>query len=130
MTPTARTLQALRSGGWDVVEVVERWIPGANIRRDFLGIGDVLAVNPDSLLLIQATSDANMAARIHKAQSEPRLRTWLQHPSRRFEVWGWDGNRCRIVPVVLGDVQDVVAVMPERRKPRPMVAGLFGRVKV
>ena len=42
-SPTARTMAALRSEGW-TVEVVEKWIPGAQIRRDLFGVIDVLAI--------------------------------------------------------------------------------------
>lgn len=132
MTPTSRTLDALRGDGW-IVEVVERWIPGANIRRDFLGVGDVLAMRADALLLVQCTSDANISARISKAKIEPRLRTWLADPSRGFEVWGWSrrGGRweCRKVPVVLDEVGGVVPIIPDRRKPRKRERTLFDRLE-
>ncbi len=130
MTPTSRTLDALRGDGW-IVEVVERWIPGVNIRRDFIGVGDVLAMKADALLLVQCTSDANISSRVNKAKVEPRLRTWLADPSRMFEVWGWsrrDGRwECRKVPVVLDEVGDVVPIIPDRRKPRKREKTLFDR---
>lgn len=130
MTPTARTLQALRADGW-TAEVVERWIPGANVRRDLWGIGDVLAMRADALLLVQCTSRANVSARIRKAQAEPRLRTWLHHASRRFEIWGWGKRQgrwnCRVVPVVLnGDYLSAAAEAqfhaPTVEKFRPAIA--------
>jgi hypothetical protein len=36
MTPTASSLEWLRYNGW-YAEVVERWIPGADVRKDHLG---------------------------------------------------------------------------------------------
>lgn len=130
MTPTSRTLDALRADGW-TVDVVERWIPGANIRRDLWGIGDVLAMTADKLLLIQCTSDGNVSARVRKAKAEPRLQTWLAEPSRGFEVWGW-GKRmgrweCRKVPVTLDGGLEVSAILPSRRKPQKREKTLFDR---
>jgi hypothetical protein len=138
MTPTSRTLDRLRADGWDVVEVVERWIPRANIRRDFIGIGDVLGMTADRIILVQCTSDANVSARIHKAQAEPRLRVWLSHPSRTFEVWGWGQRQgrweCRRVPVVLDELAKVSQhavrpIMPQRRKAKRRERGLFDQLK-
>ncbi len=130
MTPTSRTLNELRKDGWTVA-VVESWIPRLNIRRDLWGIGDVLAMTADKLLLIQCTSEANVSARVHKAKAEPRLQTWLADPSRAFEVWGW-GKRmgrweCRKVPVTLDEGWKVSAILPSRRKPRKREKTLFDR---
>jgi hypothetical protein len=128
MTPTARTLDALRRDDW-ICQTVESWIPRANIRRDLWGIGDVLAMKiGEPLLLIQCTSNANVSARVHKAKAEPRLRTWLAC-GHRFEVWGWhklDGRwQCRIVPVELDDMGGVVAFAPPRRKRKAVEPSLF-----
>jgi hypothetical protein len=67
--PTARTLAA----------VVERWIPRANVRKDFFGIGDVLAVHPRerAIVLVQATAAAHLAHRLAKARARPELALWL-----------------------------------------------------
>ena len=40
MSPTARSLRYLRECG-HVADVVERWIPRANVRRDLFGVIDV-----------------------------------------------------------------------------------------
>ncbi|MCC6425037.1 MAG: hypothetical protein IT447_16300 [Phycisphaerales bacterium] len=93
MTPTSRTLNKLRLTGW-TCQTVEQWIPRLNIRRDLWGVGDVLAMREGSaVLLVQCTSGTNISARIAKAVSEPRLRTWLasRHPTRWDEPV-WQGN--------------------------------------
>ena len=131
MTPTARTLTALRAAGW-TVQTVESWIPGANIRRDLWGVGDILAMQAGMpLLLVQATSDGNVSARVAKAKREPRLKTWLRCGAT-FEVWGWlkRGGRwtCRRVPIVLDDLAGVVAIVPPRRKRRREEPSLFAGV--
>jgi hypothetical protein len=128
MSPTGRTLKLLRRGGW-LVEVVERWVPGANIRRDLWGVGDVLAMKVGKpLLLVQVTSDSNVATRVAKSKAEPRLRTWLQCGCT-FEVIGWAKRagrwECRRVPLVLGDLDGVIACPPPRRQRKPAEPGLF-----
>src|SRR5580658_4564279 len=115
MNPCARTMSAIRAAG-GIAEVVERWIPGRNIRVDLFGIGDVLAIRPgERPLLIQATTGSHVAARIAKAKAEPRLRAWLRTGST-FEVHGWgkvDGRwHCRIVPLVLDDVDGLASIPP------------------
>jgi hypothetical protein len=121
-------MQHLRGDGW-TVEVVERWVPGANIRRDLLGCADLLAIKPGTPpLLIQATSDSHHAHRVNKAKAEPRLRTWLQSGGG-FEVWSWAkrGGRWehRVTPLVLGDMASVSAIPPPRRLRRPRERLLF-----
>jgi hypothetical protein len=92
MTPTARSIRLLRSEGW-LADVVERWIPKANIRRDLFGFGDLLAVHSldKAFLIVQATSRANVSARLTKARGLAELSQWLQ-AGGRFEVWGWSRN--------------------------------------
>jgi len=87
-SPTARTLQLLRSEGW-LPQVVERYLPHARVRQDFLGFADVLAIRPgDGILAVQCTTSSHASNRLHKAQQLPALRTWLEC-GFRFEVWGW-----------------------------------------
>lgn len=119
MTPTARTVQFLRRQGY-LAAVVESWIPRANLRRDLFGLADVLAVHvrDRSVLLVQATSDSNVAARVRKIQGLP-VAGELLRAGLAVEVWGWSQRagrwQARRVPVVLDQVQ-VVAVKPPRRK--------------
>ncbi len=61
MTPTARTLQALRKLGM-TADVVERWLPRIMVRKDYLGFADVLALDGQpGVLAIQTTTGANKA---------------------------------------------------------------------
>ncbi len=99
VSPTQLTLRALRRDGY-TAEVVERWVPGANVRRDLFSVIDVLALKGAETLAVQATSDSNVSARVRKiAESEHiaaiREAGWAVH------VWGWkkDGTRwvCRKV---------------------------------
>ena len=54
-TYTQRTLNLLRDQGFKV-GVVERWIPGANIRKDLFGIIDIIAISSNKIIGIQSTS--------------------------------------------------------------------------
>ena len=89
MTPTARTLKFLRDAGYTVA-IVERWNPHARIRQDLFGFADLLAMRGRELLAVQATSTANVSARVKKILAEPRARLWVEPGSQRFiVVVGW-----------------------------------------
>lgn len=87
-TPTARTLQTLRAAGWPLVERVERWIPGAGVRRDLFGIGDILAVRDDEVLLVQATTGEHAQDRFRKMAQAPAVPVLCKR-GWRLEVWAW-----------------------------------------
>ena len=74
ISPTQRSLALLRKDGW-TVDVTERWIPGMNVRKDFLGFVDLIALRGGETLAVQATSDngGNMAARVAKIKASPNL---------------------------------------------------------
>jgi hypothetical protein len=134
MSPTARSLTHLRRLGY-LAGAVERWIPGANVRRDLFGFADVLAVHPrDRLfLLVQATTADHSAGRLTKARARPELLTWLK-AGGRFEVHGWTRRagrwRVKVVAVVTEDLAGMIPAEPPRRcRPRrgerqPMLPGL------
>jgi hypothetical protein len=133
MTPTARTLARLRTLGFTAA-VVERWIPGANVRRDLFGCIDVIAVHPrDCVVLgVQATTAAHVADRRAKARALPELAAWLR-AGGQFQVWGWCrlGGRWqpRVVTVQVEDLAAKVVQEPRRWRPhgRQMApADLFG----
>lgn len=87
MTPTQRTLKLMRDRGYHA-EVVERWIPGANIRRDFAGIIDVLCLGEDEIVGVQATSASNVSARVKKI-AEAETLPILRRAGVRVLVHGW-----------------------------------------
>jgi hypothetical protein len=128
-SPTARTLKLLRDSGF-VAAVVEKWLPHVNRRRDLFGFADLLAVHrvERGVLLVQATTKANVAARLKKARSKPELSVWLRNGGR-FEVWGWyrDAGRWQVKRVeVRGDeLRDVILEGPRRRRRREQQPELF-----
>lgn len=86
-SPTENSLAYLRENGW-TAEVVERWIPGANIRKDLWGFVDIVAIRGEKTLGVQTTSYSNVSARVRKIQESdmlPLVREagWLIH------VHGW-----------------------------------------
>lgn len=87
MSPTARTLAALRSDGW-TAEVVERWNPYARVRHDLFHIADILAVRGAETLAVQITSGSNVAGHIAKLNAQAAL-PLLKAAGWRIEVHGW-----------------------------------------
>jgi hypothetical protein len=87
-SPTQRSLKLMRERGF-YAEVVERWIPGANIRRDLFGFGDVLCLGDSGeLALVQSTSASNIAARITKISESPLVGR-VRKAGIKILVHGW-----------------------------------------
>jgi hypothetical protein len=100
---TERTLALLAKAGF-TAEVVERWIPGAGKRRDYLGCIDIVAVN-DVLTLGVQSCGSDFAEHKAKILAAPRAKLWLRAPERHLVLVGWrplarykkDGSRS-VVP--------------------------------
>jgi hypothetical protein len=88
MSPTARTLKWIRDAGYHA-QVVETWVPQTSQRRDLFGVIDIVAVDGTTTLGIQATSTANVAARVQKCLSHDGAKQWLACPTRQLWVVGW-----------------------------------------
>jgi Trm5-related predicted tRNA methylase len=86
-SPTQLTLKLLRDEGW-TVEVVERWIPGANIRKDLFGFIDLMALRSGMTLAVQATSYSNISARVKKIENAELL-SEIRKCSWHIWVIGW-----------------------------------------
>ncbi len=121
MTPTELTLKQLRKEGY-LVAVVEKWNSHVGIRQDLFGFGDILAVHPMGkvFMLVQATTNSNVAARLTKSKAVPNLGLWLM-AGGVFEVWGWvkRGARweCKRVPVMAEELTpELAGEKPRRRK--------------
>lgn len=123
MSPSARSLNALRKAGW-IACTVERWIAQRGIRVDCFHFADLLAAHPVErrILLVQATSLANVSARVEKIQGKSEASAWLASGGE-VEVWGWalhEGRwRAKIVRIRAGDMAPVtVAAIPRKRRKR------------
>lgn len=122
MSPTALTLRYLRTAGY-LADVVERWIAQAGIRKDLFGIIDLVGITIDEpVLAVQATSLANVSARIAKAKASPALALWLT-TGARFQVFGWAKRRGKWFPKIVElsgpDLDHDVLARPPRRNRRP-----------
>lgn len=71
MSPTQRSLKFMRDKGY-LCDVTEKWIPGANIRKDLYGFIDVLCVG-ENIVGVQSTSYSNVSARVKKIMESPNL---------------------------------------------------------
>ena len=87
MSPTQRTLVALRAEGW-TAEVVERWNPHARVRHDLFNIVDILAVRGTQTLAVQTTAGSGVSPRIIKLRASSTL-PLLLGAGWRIEVHGW-----------------------------------------
>jgi hypothetical protein len=94
-SPSALSTAWLREQGY-VVDSVERWIPGANIRKDLYGLFDLVALHPAhvGVLGIQVTSRSNAASRRTKMQEQGHLSLWLRTGNRaHLHSWKRSGPR-------------------------------------
>lgn len=87
---TPRSKAYLEAQGW-LVEVVERWIPRTNTRKDLWGFGDILAIRPGETLLVQVTSTAHQANRIDKIANHPNVGA-VREAGWAIHVHGWMKN--------------------------------------
>lgn len=86
-SPSARSLAECRKRGWEA-QVVERRVPKSFITLDLFGVIDIVALTPEGILGIQATSGTNHSSRIEKILGEPRAKKWLA-AGGKLEVWSW-----------------------------------------
>ena len=88
MTPTQRTLKALRASGLNCW-IVERWNPHVRIRQDAFGWIDILAYSPAGIIGVQSTGQ-DFAGHRRKMLGEraEQVRGWLD-AGGHAELWGW-----------------------------------------
>jgi hypothetical protein len=84
---TERTIALLHGAGLHC-DVVERWIPGAGVRRDFIGCIDIIAFSHATTLGVQSCGE-DFAGHARKMLAEPRLLRWLEAPERHAVLVGW-----------------------------------------
>ena len=123
MTPTQRTLKALRDQGM-TCDVVERFIRRAGqphgVRRDLFHVVDILAMSEDrGFVGVQCFGASGFSEHWRKVTEEYRenTRMWLRCGGR-LELWGWRklkvkrGGKAvrwhpRIVEVTLVDIEEL-----------------------
>jgi hypothetical protein len=92
-SPTSRSLDYCRKNGM-LAGVTERWNPHAKVRHDLFGFVDIVVIDDDGILGVQATSGANAAARVKKILDEPKAERWLR-AGARIEVWSWSKRKLK-----------------------------------
>lgn len=92
-SPTQRTLAHLRKQGY-TADVVERWIPRANVRKDLFGVIDVIAIGNGETLGVQCTSYPNVSSRVKKIEACDALPE-LRRSGWRLLVHGWRKPKTR-----------------------------------
>ena len=118
LTPTQRTLRALRARGL-VCAIVEKWNQYAGphgIRQDLFGIIDVLALGPDGVIGVQSCGNS-FSEHWKKLTIERAEETaaWLSTPGCSLELWAWRKVKLkrgslavrwepRVQTITLGDV--------------------------
>ena len=90
MSPTERSLKALRADGW-LCQVVEKWNPHSRTRLDLFGFVDILALRGGETLAVQATSRSNVSIRANKIAEHENVAA-VRKAGWRLEVWGWSKN--------------------------------------
>ena len=84
---TQKTLGLLKEMGFEC-GIVERWIPGANIRRDLFNIIDIVAMLDDLLIGVQSTS---------WQQRQPHLdKIYCEH-QKHAKAWCNTGNELWLI---------------------------------
>lgn len=87
MSPTARSLARLRELGYRA-QKVEQTIPKTFIKQDCFGV-DILALKPsEPVLVIQATTGSNHAARRTKLAADGFITLW-KSAGASLEIWSW-----------------------------------------
>lgn len=90
-SPTQRSLKVLRDAGY-LCAIVEKWNPHARIRQDLYGFIDILAINGEDILGVQACSSAggDPAARVRKITEHENYPAVIA--AMRIAVHGWRKN--------------------------------------
>ena len=91
MTPTQRTLAAMRENGrvCGIVEKFNRFVGAHGIRQDLFGFLDILAIDPvDGIIGIQSCG-SSFSEHVRKIEGElpPEAVEFLKHA--QAELWGW-----------------------------------------
>lgn len=111
-SPIQRSLKIMRARGY-LAESVERFIPGANIRRDLFGFGDILAIRDNEIATVQSTDGSHLAARVRKIAVHANF-PQVCRARIRVLVHGWRRDASR--RWTLREI-DMTTTKPQRRSP-------------
>jgi hypothetical protein len=93
LTPTQRTLRALRARGLECA-IVEKWNQYAGphgVRQDLFGIIDVIALDPVAGVIGVQSCGNSFSDHFRKITGERAVETrkWLETPGTALELWSW-----------------------------------------
>ena len=89
-SPTSRSLEHARKSG-ALAQVVERWNQHARVRVDLFGVIDLVVIDGNSILGVQACAGSSHAARRTKMLDAEHIVStglWLASGGR-LEIWSW-----------------------------------------
>lgn len=89
--PAERSLKNMRKRGYHA-EVVEKWIPRANVRKDLFGFIDIVAVGNGETVGVQSTSYSNISSRRKKIIDSEYLEPLL-NSGWRIIIQGWKSKK-------------------------------------
>lgn len=92
LTPTQRTLKALRNEG-RICAICEKFNPHVGqcgIRQDLFGFIDIIALNPDRGIVAIQSTGSDFAGHVKKLTEERNeaVYEWIRSGGR-VELWGW-----------------------------------------
>jgi len=92
LSPSQRTIRELKDRGI-ICGVVERWIPnpklpGGGMRKDFLNIIDIVALDAGAVLGIQCCGASGFAEHDRKILASEMSPEWLK-AGAVLELWSW-----------------------------------------
>ena len=87
--PVERSLRWYRAQGFYAYSV-SKWVPQARKTIDFAGFGDIIAFHPQNgkVIICQATTVSNQAARVSKILSIQAAQVWV-NIGQMIHVHGW-----------------------------------------
>lgn len=85
-----KTRHLLESLGWQV-ELTQSFNAHSYRSKDLFGFGDLLAINDNLTVLVQACGKGDKSKRRRKILSEcgKEARRWLMHPARMIWIISW-----------------------------------------
>ena len=93
---TEYSLKNLRDRGF-IAEVVERFNTFSRRRIDLFSVIDIVAIKPDEILGVQATSYGAATEHRKKIREEPKVRSWLEAGGKlELHLWRKIKNRWQV----------------------------------
>lgn len=105
LSPTELSLKLFRSQGY-LAEVVERWLPRANVRKDLFNVIDLIAIDGKCIAGVQVTTLSSYRSHVAKLKEyDANLKLWLSSGGQFImHCWGTRSVNKRKVRRVLESI--------------------------